>query len=177
VPHRSRGAENTAGRPRDNHDRRGELAGRHGSYLATIALRLTGDKEHANQLVEQTLARCVDSELGSNARASLVAILTRLNNELVRQEKVTGTGEARRSTSEFAAPDIDMTVSEVTDAELRDAVHALPSALRDVVEHCYVQELTYKQAAERLNITVATVEMRLKRARERLKELLPPETS
>jgi RNA polymerase sigma-70 factor (ECF subfamily) len=55
---------------------------------------------------------------------------------------------------------------------LREAVEALPEEYQAVLRLKYVQGLTYAQMAEKLGVAIATVNYRLARAREALRERL-----
>ena len=55
------------------------------------------------------------------------------------------------------------------DALVRQAVSRLPELYRCVVELCDLQDLPLKEAADRLRLTLPTVESRLRRARKRLR--------
>jgi RNA polymerase sigma-70 factor, ECF subfamily len=54
------------------------------------------------------------------------------------------------------------------DVLVRQAVSRLPESYRCVVELCDLQDLSLKEAADRLRLTLATVKSRLRRARKKL---------
>lgn len=153
-----------------------EIAQRHEAYLHRMALRLSGTKDVANDLVQETLARGLSHfakfEQGTNARAWLTTILTRLYLDHLKHERVSARALPRLVTSEVVESNIEIAIAFKRDEEVRAAVAALDPDLRDVVEHCYVQGLSYKEIADRLNLPIGTVSTRLLRARLRLKELL-----
>ncbi len=62
-----------------------------------------------------------------------------------------------------AAPDRD-TAAGLVERQLHRAVAALPERRRAVFEMCFLQELTYREAAEVLGIEVKTVENQMGRA-------------
>jgi RNA polymerase sigma-70 factor, ECF subfamily len=153
-----------------------EIAERHRSCLLRTAVRLSGDAEVARDLVQETLLRALlrfhKFEQGTNARAWLVTILTRLYLDHVKHEQVVTRAKPKLVTSEVVSSDIDMTISIGRDEALRAAIKALEPDLREVVECCYMQGMSYKSIADKLGIAIGTVGTRLQRARERLKELL-----
>lgn len=155
-----------------------EIAARHKEYLQRTAVRLSGDKEVASDLVQETLLRALlrfdKFEQGTNARAWLATILTRLYLDQVKHERVVTRAKPKLVTSELVRSDIDMTNSSNSDEALWAAVEALEPDLRQVVECCYVQGMSYKEIADKLELAIGTVGTRLQRARQRLKELLAP---
>jgi RNA polymerase sigma-70 factor (ECF subfamily) len=157
-----------------------QIAGQHDAHLRVVALRLAGDKERAKDLVQETLARALfhfrEFEQGTNARAWLTTILTRLYLDQRKHDKVvTKAGEAL-VTLELVESELDLTMPRVTDEALWTAVESLEPDLRQVVELRYMQQLSYKEIADRLCLRVGTVGTRLMRAHERLKTLLRGET-
>jgi RNA polymerase sigma-70 factor (ECF subfamily) len=176
----SPGADVTA-HPRTDVAAFDELATVHAPFLQMIARRLTGDKDVANDLVQETLVRAflhfATFEPGTNARAWLVKILTRLHIDHLKHAKVVLKANAQLATLEVVANDIDVTSSEISDAALQAAVGALDPDLRVVVECVYMQRLSYKQAADRLKVPIGTIGSRLTRALQQLKTLLTSETS
>jgi RNA polymerase sigma-70 factor (ECF subfamily) len=155
-----------------------ELAKLHEPFLRVAALRLSGDKELAKDLVQETLARALFHfprfEQGTNARAWMVTILTRLYYDHLKHEKVVNKAGAELVTLEVIECEIDLTPPR-TDEALSRAIEALEPDLRAVVKCCYVQGLSYKEAAAKLNVPIGTISTRLMRARERLKALLTKE--
>lgn len=168
------------GRPCDVGEFR-EIARQHEAHLHVVALRLAGHPEIAKDLVQETLARALfhfaEFVQGTNARAWLTTILTRLYLDQRKHEKVvTRAGEAL-VTLEVVEREIDLTFPHITDDALWAAVESLDPDLRQVVELRYVQQLSYKAIADRLRLRVGTVGTRLMRAHDRLKALLHRDTT
>jgi len=153
-----------------------ELAGQHEAYLQAAALRLSGDADVAKDLVQEALARALlhfaQFKQGTNVRAWLTTILTRLYLDQIKHEKVVMKAGRELVTLEVVTTDIDLTSSGVSDEALWQVVAELEPALRDVVELRYLQGLSYKQMADKLGHPVGTISTRLMRAHERLKDLL-----
>lgn len=155
----------------------GEVALRHEAYLRRVAVRLSGDHEVAKDLVQETLARALlhfgKFEQGTSARAWLTTILTRLYFDHIKHEAVVTRAEPELVSLEVVvSSDIDMMITGTRDAVVWTAVQSLEPDLRAVVECCYMQEMSYKQIADQLQLPIGTVSTRLLRARQRLKELL-----
>jgi len=151
-----------------------QLAKQHNVYLRRVAFRLSGDKETAKDLVQDTLARALvhfdQFEQGTNARGWLVTILTRLYYDMLKHARVISRAEEDLVT--LSTVECDMEAASIPDSQLWAAVEALEPDLRGVVERCYVHEMSYKAIADELRVPVGTIGTRLRRARERLRALL-----
>ncbi len=173
--------DDTSDRPRITAEEFQAIAVVHQAHLQTVAVRFTGDRDAAQDLVQETLARALvhfgQFHPGSNVRAWLVTILTRLFLDQVKHDKVVTRAEPVLVTQEIVESDIDMAIASVSDVVLWDAVRLLDPELREVVELRYPAQLSYKAIADQLAIPVGTVGTRLKRAHERLKQILQPRMS
>ena len=149
------------------------MARQHRGYLEHVAVRLTGNKDAAQDLVQDTLVRALRNfdrfAPGSNERGWLVKILTRLYLDALKHAGVVNRAETDLRTLTPAEWEADLSIP---DAQLWAAVSSLDPDLRTVVEQCYVQQRSYKQAADELNLPIGTIGTRLRRARERLRALL-----
>ena len=154
-----------------------EIARLHGAMLQRCALRLCGNAEIAKDLVQETLLRAFQRsdqlKPGTNTGAWLVTILTNLFYDQLKHNKVEQRAvPALAVITDEAFETATMTTS---DAALYAAVEALEDDLRKVVKLCYLQQVLYREAAEILSVPIGTIKSRLKRARERLHELLTAE--
>jgi RNA polymerase sigma-70 factor, ECF subfamily len=156
-----------------------EIVEQHRSYLFGLALRLSGYREVAEDLVQETFKRALrrfgELRPDSHVRAWLAKILTRLFLDRNKHNQVVERAMAELSTEADVANDRippDIAPPEISHA-LRDAIERLEPELREIIE-CYLAEKSYKQIAAELRIPIGTVSSRMKRARERLKELLTP---
>ena len=156
-----------------------KLAALHEPFLQGAALRITGDRELAKDLVQETLARALVNfhrfQQGTNARAWMVTILTRLYYDHLKHQDVVNKASAQLVTLEVTECDMGLMPAE-SEEKLHGAIEALGPDLRAVVVCCYLQGLSYKQAAATLNVPIGTISTRLMRARERLKTLLTEES-
>ncbi len=145
----------------------------HLDTLFRVALRLTGERAAAEDLVQDTMLRALRAwhtfQPGSNARAWLVTIL--------RNQFINGWRAHRRRPQ---AVDVD-TIPELPDRsnpdpegrffrdlvddEVLAAVDALPEDFREVVVLSDMEGLPYGEIAAALDIPVGTVKSRLFRAR------------
>jgi RNA polymerase sigma-70 factor (ECF subfamily) len=153
-----------------------ELFEAHRAYLHRVARRLCGDDAVAlaEELVQEAFVRAWRGfdgfEHGSNARAWLAKIVTRLYFDHRKHERVVENGESELMTA--SAAEFEATRRGISDEQLYAAVEALDGDLRRAVELCYLQQLGYREAGEILGIPSGTVGSRLARARAALKQLL-----
>jgi RNA polymerase sigma-70 factor, ECF subfamily len=151
-----------------------KIAEQHEAHLRRLALRLSGDPETAKDLAQETLMRAWSRfeqfKPGTNARAWLATILTRLFFDELKHARVINRAEPELKA--LKSVEHDTAISGIPDSQLWAAVKSLEPDLRVVVERCYIQDMSYKAIADELNVPVGTIGTRLKRARERLRLLL-----
>ena len=153
-----------------------EVAERHHDYLRMAALRLSGRRDIADDLVQDTMHRALvhfdQFAPGSNARAWLTRIMTNLNLDRARRLSLT----ARTADSIEDEPAVERDPDEgffgVSDDALWTAVETLDADLRQVVELRYRAKLRYKDIARRLQLPTGTVATRLMRAHAQLLQRL-----
>jgi RNA polymerase sigma-70 factor, ECF subfamily len=150
-----------------------EIVQQHRSYLLGLAVRLSGNREVAEDLVQDTfkraLRRFVELRPDSPVRAWLATILTRLFLGHNKHDHVIERAMAKLATEGDIAN--DPIPPEISHAALRDAIEQLEPELREIIER-HLAGMSYKQIAAELRIPIGTVSSRMKRARDRLKELL-----
>lgn len=146
-----------------------ELAS-HIPRLRRYARALTHDVTWADDLVQDTLERALRRRwmfrIDSSLRAWLFTILYRLYlNELARHRLTASAVDGGQEEAQ-ASNDIGM------ELDMRRALAKLSPEHRAVILLIGLEQLSYKEAAEVLDIPLGTVMSRLTRARERLRELL-----
>ena len=158
--------------------------------LFNLALKLTRNRKDAEDLVQETYLRAFrffDSyESGTQIKAWLFRILrntfinryraAKVRPEEVEFEKIEAVYEQMVETSflrDRQAPDPEAVImSGVMDAEVQDAMAALPEEYRAVVVMALVEEMSYKEIAGALSIPLGTVMSRLHRGRKMLQTSL-----
>lgn len=151
--------------------------------LLRVARTLTGSWADAEDVVQDTLIRAynaIERFDGQHPRAWLLTILRRAHlNSLRRQrpELVDQFAESDRSRPAFGTTDAWRSAEErVTDLMLDERLHravaALDERFRRVLLLVDVDQLTYAEVAELLEIPVGTVMSRLSRARNRVRTQL-----
>jgi RNA polymerase sigma-70 factor (ECF subfamily) len=152
-----------------------------------VARRLTGSRDQAEDLVQETYARAFRSwrsfQPGTNLRAWLFRILTNLNIDRGRRAQRTPDTQPLEESDYFLYNKLEESTTGGTADERRvierlsqnDAVAALadlPHDFRDVVLLVDLADFTYRDAAQILDIPVGTVMSRLHRGRRILKRTL-----
>jgi RNA polymerase sigma-70 factor (ECF subfamily) len=148
-----------------------------------VALTLARDRADADDLVQETYLRALSAheqfqlkEYG--IRPWLLRILHNTFINRLRRDKL----RPKPMESEIlevaagAAPDAPVPPAPpgmIEDDELRKAMDQLPANMRTIVMLWAVDELSYKELAEVLDIPIGTVMSRIHRARGRLYELMP----
>jgi RNA polymerase sigma-70 factor, ECF subfamily len=149
-----------------------------------VARRLSGSREEAEDLVQETYARAFRAwrsfEPGTNLRAWLFRILTNLNIDRGRKVQRSPDTQPLEETDYFLYNKLEETTGDANPDERRivdrlsqnDAVTALadlPHDFRDVVLLVDLADFTYSDAAQILGIPIGTVMSRLHRGRRMLK--------
>jgi RNA polymerase sigma factor (sigma-70 family) len=151
------------------------LVDRHGAMVWGVCRRVLGDLHDAEDafqatfllLVRKAESVRVDGSLGRWLYGVAHRVALRARAEAERRE-------SRRSGSSTLSCDDPADAAEVRDLAgvIGQEMDRLPAKYRCPVELCYLQGLTYDQAADRLNWPVATVKNRLAKGRASLRTTL-----
>ncbi len=157
------------------------------SHLDTLyrgALRLTRDPDRAQDLVQDTYVRALryqhSYQAGTNMKAWLFAIMRNLFWDRFRGGRPEDlsldddTGDFAlydRLKDDSAVPE-DQVLDRIAASEVVNAVEKLPPLHREVVLLVDVEGMSYKDAAEVMNVPIGTVMSRLHRARQQLQRNL-----
>jgi len=139
--------------------------------LRRYARALTGDSHRADDLVQDTLERALAKfhlwRRGSDMRAWMFAIM---HNVFINQLK------ARREFALDEAAQAGLEGAPRSDPmEMRDldaALGRLPAEQREVLLLVGMEQLSYAEASQALDVPIGTVMSRLSRGRERLRALM-----
>jgi RNA polymerase sigma-70 factor, ECF subfamily len=153
-----------------------------------VARHLSGSREDAEELVQETYARAFRSwrsyTPGTNLRAWLLRILTNLNIDRGRRTQrapQTTPLEANdyylydklaESDGSGSSPDEDRVVERLSQDDIVSALSAVPHDFRDVIVLVDIGDFSYQDAAQILDIPIGTVMSRLHRGRRILKREL-----
>ncbi len=159
----------------------------HLDALYTMAVRLARNSHDASDLVQETILRAYRFfdrfEQGTNCRAWLLTILfNNFRNGYRRsaREQPAGSPEEfeRKIEAESLRPDSSNSNPETAlsesgmEREVEAALDALPAEFREVLLLVDVQELSYQEISQVLNIPIGTVKSRVSRGRSMLREAL-----
>jgi len=151
-----------------------------------VARHLSGSREEAEDLVQETYARAFRSwrsfQPGTNLRAWLLRILTNLNIDRGRRSQRAPQMQAleandyylydKLAESDGAATDEERVVERLSQDDIVSALSAVPHDFRDVIVLVDIGDFSYQDAAQILDIPIGTVMSRLHRGRRILKREL-----
>lgn len=146
--------------------------------LRRFARALAGSPDRADDLVQSACERALRArdtfQPGTRLDAWMFRILRNVWIDTVRRAGARGGEHAALDTvAEQAGWDgRDVTETRLMLAAAREAIAALPPESREVVVLVCVEELSYREAAEVLEVPVGTVMSRLSRARVKLARAL-----
>jgi len=149
--------------------------------LYNHACWLTGDRADAEDLVQETYAKALKGfgsfAEGTNLRAWLFRILRNafLNSRSGLKQKTEYLEDEERGADEGVAhevtPEALFLASESQDA-IFSALERLPVAHREIILLCDVDEMSYREISQVLDVPAGTVMSRLARARTNLRKEL-----
>jgi RNA polymerase sigma-70 factor, ECF subfamily len=158
----------------------------HKDILFNFALRTTGDKDDAHDLLQETFMKAFrfwdKYEKGTNIRAWLFRIMknsyiNRYRKEtrepgMVDYDDVENFYDLIRDDSTDSNDLQKRMFSNMLSDEVTEALQSLPEDFRTVVILCDIEGLMYDEISEFLNCPIGTVRSRLHRGRKMLEEKL-----
>jgi RNA polymerase sigma-70 factor, ECF subfamily len=155
-----------------------EHAGDHIDRLYRAAWALTGSREDAEDLVQETYARVLAKPRLLRSEDDLGYLLRALRNTFLVGRRTA----SRRPRTEPFPDELEPAGGRTPEAELEArevfvAISALPPDFRDVLVAVDVAGLSYDETARALRIAQGTVMSRLYRARQQVARRLAPGTS
>jgi RNA polymerase sigma-70 factor (ECF subfamily) len=157
----------------------GAIYDRYGRLVYTIALRITGDREAAEEVMQdvfQAVWQGVGSfQPGGSFAAWLTGIARHRAIDLTRSRRYRA--RARESVLEEYAAGDSMAGDAPADAlvlrtVVQEALHELPPTQREAIELAYYGGLTHVEIAGRLGEPIGTVKSRMRLGLTRLRDLL-----
>lgn len=149
--------------------------------LIGTALRLTRDREEANDLTQEAVIRAYeafDRFDGRNFKAWMLRILTNLYINRYRQRKreMPNSSLEEEHVMEPVAPEGDIPdrqlFDELVGSEVEAALAKLPDDFRTTVVLSDIEGMTYEEIAVATNVPIGTVRSRLARGRALLRREL-----
>jgi RNA polymerase sigma-70 factor (ECF subfamily) len=155
------------------------LALEHLDMLYRVARRMTRDPHRAEDLVQETYLRAFRSAgefdlQDYGIRPWLVRILHNLHvsKGLRERRQPTKLDDDHLEAASVAPESIPAFSWDATDQQLKRAFDALPEEYQTVMQLWAIEDLSYKEIADALDVPLGTVMSRLHRARQRLSEQL-----
>jgi RNA polymerase sigma-70 factor (ECF subfamily) len=155
-----------------------EVARDHGRFLYTVAYRLTGNHEDAQDLVQEVLLR-VRRGLATYEPGSLEGWLSRITtnaflDEMRRRKRrpldvVPDVPEAMLAVD--GDPEAALARATLPD-DVQEALRALPEEYRAAIVLCDVLSYDYAEIARQLDVPIGTVRSRIHRGRAQLRKAL-----
>ena len=151
--------------------------------LYSTARWLTGNREEAEDLVQETYAKALRGfasyQQGTNFRAWIFRILrntflTSRSGLATSREYLAEDGDIENvsaSAVTTVTPE-SLALVHADQKALEAALFRLPTPLREVIVLCHLEEMSYREIAETLALPQGTVMSRLFRARRLLRKLL-----
>jgi len=159
----------------------GQLYDRYGRLVYTIALRITGDRQTAEEVVQDVFqniwqaAGSFQSGIGQFS-SWLLGIARHRAIDATRSKRERARTREQALDTSFPISDGSDIERDVAQSMLRDTVRAalqeLPTSQRQAVELAYYGELTRVEIAERLGEPLGTIKTRLRLGLIKLRDLL-----
>lgn len=141
--------------------------------LFRVAMYLKRDRDLAEDLVQETMMQALKSfhryEPGTNCKAWLTTIMYNTHYKQLRKQsnlKLVDDPEDLIAQTLAFEPSVPQ---KLTDEEVIEAVKKVPPIFRDVILLCDVEDFSYKEISEMLDIPMGTVMSRLHRGRKMLR--------
>jgi RNA polymerase sigma-70 factor (ECF subfamily) len=166
-----------------------EIMRRYGSKMVNLAYRITGDRELAEDIGQETFLRAYRSaaryrEISKFSTWLHTIAINLCRNELRRRKfrmfSLEGMAERDEDSKvrvdiadEKSTPDREVERKELGHL-IKSAIATLPEKFRTPLVLRDMQGLTYEEIGEMLGLPEGTVKSRINRARLRVKELLEP---
>lgn len=167
-----------------------ELVDRHKDRLYAILLRLTGDRDAAEELAQEAFVRAwrgIDGFRGQSLFGTwLVQIAIHLARDRVRERRRDRTVSLdellERNTDDSLFPDaraagdpLDGLADRDMIRRLETALEDLPHAYREVFVLRHMEDVPYEEIATMTGDTVGSLKVRAHRARRLLREAISPD--
>ena len=156
------------------------LVERYQDRVYAMACRFCGCRHEARDLAQDIFIQIYEHIRDFQGRSSLGSWIYRLAlNRCIsfrrgqKRRAVLGRDGPVYGVSGETPPEEQLALAEENEA-LHRTLRKLPERYMTVIELYYFQELSYQQIADLTGVAVRTVETRLYRARQRLKDLLDP---
>jgi RNA polymerase sigma-70 factor (ECF subfamily) len=148
--------------------------------LRRYAMALVGNAALADDLVQDCIERALGQEAQLRELERLAGWLRRILYHLYIDEIRRGRRRGREQDITELADHLELSAPAPDNSAVREFIHAvnrLSVEHRQILLLVSVEELTYREIADELEIPLGTVMSRLARARERLRDLIQNDTA
>jgi len=148
--------------------------------LRRYAMALAGNSALADDLVQDCIERALGQESQLRERERMGAWLRRIVYHLYIDEIRRGKRRGREQDITELADQLELSAPAPDNAAMREFLHAvgrLSVEHRQILLLVSVEELSYREIADELDVPLGTVMSRLARARERLRDLIQNDTA
>jgi len=143
--------------------------------LRRYAMALAGNAALADDLVQDCIERALGQEAQLRELQRLAGWLRRILYHLYIDEMRRGKRRGREQDITELADHLELSAPAPDNSAMREFIHAvnrLSAEHRQILLLVSVEELSYREIADELEVPLGTVMSRLARARERLRDLL-----
>ncbi|ASC71658.1 RNA polymerase sigma factor SigF [Halomicronema hongdechloris C2206] len=159
----------------------GKLYDRYASLVYTLALKMLGNAEEAEDLTQEVFITLWQQQKYDPDRGSLGSYLATYTRSRA-LDRLRVQGNRRRIVQQFRGvlaknsqpptQPLDQASQQEQGQQLRSALAQLPATEREVLEIAYFEGLSQSQMAARLNLPLGTVKTRCRQGLRRLRMLL-----
>lgn len=152
-------------------DKYGALYKEHKDQLFAYLIRMTGDYDLANEILQEAFTRYLEHYRGKDQSASLVYAIARhaLFDHFRRRGRNTSLNESQECHS--ADQERALLIREEYRRVL-EAMHRLEKSEREILALAVSDDLTYREIASITGTSESNVKVKVHRARVKLKEIL-----
>jgi RNA polymerase sigma-70 factor (ECF subfamily) len=146
------------------------------SHLLNYGLSLTRDIEVSKELIQEIFLKLWENREKTEIRGSLKAYLfTAMNNRAlnwIRHEKIKRAYENESLKDALTGVELPSHISPFLTEAIKNAIDSLPERALQVFSLTQLENISHKEAALQMGISVKTVENQLNRARKILQKKL-----
>jgi len=153
------------------------LVKRYKNKILNYIYRYTGDYSSSEEITQEVFIRVYRSKERYEIKAKFNTFIYRIAMNLAYNEVRNRNRRKTEATDNFfflqdkSTPE-SLFIREEISENINKEISKLPAKLKDVVILCNIQEMSYKEASDVLDISVGTVQSRLSRARKILRKNL-----
>lgn len=162
------------GKKRDSVKAFDEIYRRYSSKVYSYCRKVLNNSEVANDVFQDTFSRFYESAKVDKKMTNVSGYLIRIARNLCLNEKARKYND-KVSLEDITLPSIDKAYGSKQLSELLEtAIEDLPEQYREALVLKEFMDMSYKEIAESLDLTLPIVRIRIYRAKNKLRELLSP---